>query len=139
MKNYLIIIVVAVIVGAVAFYGGIKYGQSSNPQANGQPGFGQNGGNGMFRRNGSGQNGGFAGGEIINQDSGSITVKLRSESSKIVLISSSTVITKSTDGSLSDLTLGKQVTVGGSTNSDGSITAQTVQIRPTSTNGQTNQ
>jgi hypothetical protein len=133
------IIVVAVVVGALSFYGGMKYGQGSvqtaTRQLGGQPGQQRTGGVGSFgtgRQGGAGQNGGFAGGTIISKDSRSITVKLRDNSSKIVFVSGSTPVTKSVSGSVGDLAVGDDVTVAGTANSDGSITAQSVQIRPAS-------
>jgi hypothetical protein len=81
-------------------------------------------------RTGNPQSGGFTGGAIIGIDEKSITVKLRDNSSKIVFVSSSTEVMKSAQGSILDLVIGEQVTVSGTPNSDGSITAQSVQVRP---------
>jgi len=126
------IIVVAVIAAGAGFYGGMKYGESTATQtsANLIANFrGQQAGVGSASR-GMGQNGGFAGGQIIAKDATSITVKLQDGSSKIVFVSGSTPVMKSVQGSLSDLAVGENVTVVGTTNSDGSITAQSVQVRP---------
>ncbi len=75
----------------------------------------------------------------MSSDSNSITVKLSTGSSKIVLYSPSTVIAVSKTGSASDLTTGQDVTVTGTANSDGSITATRIQVgtlpRPTGTGG----
>jgi len=118
-----------------AFYGGIKYSGAKRSGAGGDfqnfrslsPGqrqtLGQNQGSGQ--RNGTG----FAGGEIINKDEKSITVKLLDGGSKIIFFSDSTQILKSVDGSLGDLEVGKQVVVNGRQNQDGSITAQSIQLR----------
>jgi hypothetical protein len=136
MKKIIPIIIVAIVAGGLSFYGGMKYGQSANPQTGStrtdfqqmrSAGVGQAGQRSGF---GQGQNGGFTGGEIISKDDKSITVKLRDGSSKIVFVSASTEVMKSVHGSSNDLAVGEQVTVTGSANSDGSITAQSVQIRP---------
>ncbi len=131
MKKYLPIVIAIVVVGAGAFYGGMKYGQGVNSQsANLMANFrGQAGG--QFRANGRDSvNGNFAGGQIIVKDANSIMVKLQDGSSKIVFVSNSTQIMKSAQGSLDDLTVGENITVVGTANSDGSITSQSIQIRP---------
>jgi len=119
-----------VVVGGGAFYGGMKYQQSKVPQRN----FQQAGvaGNGMGLRNvrsGNGAIGGFVNGDIISKDDKSITVKSNDGSSKIVFFSGTTKIMKSVDGSPGDLATGKQVSVNGTSNQDGSVTAQTIQLR----------
>jgi len=49
---------------------------------------------------------------------------------KLFFFSDSTEITKSVVGALSDLEIGKNITVNDTVNSDGSITAQSIQLRP---------
>lgn len=130
------VLVTLVVAGSLGFYGGMKYAQSKAPaqgsafSQNGgqrpQLGIGQNGG----RRMGIGQNGGFVGGEVLSKDDKSLTIKMRDGSTKIVILSASTSVGKAAAGSLSDLASGQQVTVAGTANPDGSITAQQVQIRP---------
>jgi hypothetical protein len=128
MKNQLIISVIALLlVGTGAFFGGIKYQQSKAAAFGRQMGMR---GNGNFR---SQDNSNFrpVNGEVINTDEKSITVKLQDGSSKIILVSSSSTINKTETGTSADLTEGTMVMVFGSENSDGSITAQNIQINPT--------
>lgn len=120
--------------------GGRDFGNLTPEQM--QQRFQQMGVNGGARpRQGSGgQGGGFATGEVISKDDKSITVKTPvlgqnanssgQGSTKIIFYSSSTEIGKSVSGDAADLEVGKTVTINGSANSDGSITAQSIQIRP---------
>jgi hypothetical protein len=137
MNNKITMTVVAVILIAGSFYGGMKYGETRRVSI-----FANRGGNFAATAGGAGEaRGGFAGagrggafaGEIISQDSSGITVKAQDGSSKIVLIGGSATISKQAEGSISDLAVGKTVTVVGTSNSDGSITAQSVQLRPAMT------
>ena len=137
MKNKMLIgfIIAVVVVGAGSFYGGLVYGKSKGGAKNlafGQrQGLGANGVGGAQARNGNRAAGsGFLNGSIIAQDDKSLTVKSADGGSKIVFLSGKTQIMKSVSGSLADLEIGKNVMVNGSTNSDGSITAQVVQLRP---------
>ncbi len=139
MKNQsmLITVVAVVIVGAAAFFGGMKYQQSKQ-----FAGF-RMGAAGMMGQQGNrqfvaGQNGrtGTANsmrpvvGEILSMDDKSITVKLQDGSSKIVLLPDTATYSKTDTGSKADLKVGGKVGVFGTTNSDGSVTAQTVQENP---------
>ncbi len=143
-KNIPVFIIIVIIVGAGSFYGGMKYDQSKNPTANRNAGgfanlsseerqarlqqFGAIGQNGGAR--GTQANGGFATGEIISKDEKSLTIKLQDGGSKIVFFSDSTPIMKSASGTSQDLATGEQVTVTGTANQDGSISAQSIQLRP---------
>jgi len=132
-KVILSIVITAIIVGGGAFYGGMVYGKSKglsgkNIQAMGQ--FGGPDGQGMRNVQKNGVGGGLINGEVLSKDDKSVTIKLQDGGSKIVLFSSSTTIGKTTDGSLSDLEVGKTVMVTGTTNTDGSVTAKSIQIRP---------
>ncbi len=129
LKNnpILITVVVAVIVGAVAFFGGMQYQKMQRAYlAGGTAGragrFGQAGANGNFRP---------VRGEIIASDDKSITVKLMDGSSKIVLLSGNVAITEATSAGKTALVNGKQVMVFGAANPDGSVTAQNIQLNPT--------
>ena len=69
-------------------------------------------------------------GEVISADDKSITIKLRDGGSQIIFFTPSTPVTKSVSSSASDVAVGEQVTVSGAKNQDGSISAQSIQIRP---------
>ena len=144
-NHYIAIVAIVVVVGGGAFYGGMQYGTSkakaTQVAARGNFGGGVNGGQ---RGQGAGQNagvqrmggagGGFINGSILSKDDKSITVKSQDGSSKIIFFSDSTTIGKATAGSVSDLATGQQVMVNGKANSDGTIAAQNIQIRPMETN-----
>ncbi|HWA64721.1 MAG TPA: DUF5666 domain-containing protein [Candidatus Paceibacterota bacterium] len=130
---------VAVAIAGGAFFGGYKYAQSKSPFAR----LGGNGGNQQFRfQTGANQNGmamaggrtvqfgGGTFGEILDISGSQMTVKLADGSSRVVILSNSTAISKTATGSTSDLKVGESVSVMGSTNSDNSVTAQQIQIRP---------
>lgn len=129
-----ITLVVAIVFAAGGFFGGIKYQQTKVPSFVSRFGNGQTA-NGQFQRGNGNTNlnrNGFrpVSGEIVSADDKSITVKMQDGSTKIVLLSDATTYSKSSDGQKSDLTVGTQVAVFGSDNSDGSVTAQNVQIDP---------
>jgi hypothetical protein len=127
MKNKIIAVaVVALVVGAASgFYGGTKYQQGRSPT--GQFGVGQRFGQSA---NGSRRNlSNFVVGEVLSKDSQSLTIKLRDGGSRIVLLSASTAVEKMASGSLDDLAVGKSVSVQGTSNSDGSVTATSVQLQ----------
>lgn len=69
-------------------------------------------------------------GTILSVDATSMTVKLVDNSSKIVVLGSTTTYAKSTEGSQNDLKVGNRVSAFGTTNADGSVTAQSIQINP---------
>lgn len=139
-----VIIITALIVGIGSFYGGMKYAESKNPQSNfAQADFQnfrnlspeerqdmlQKSGADLSARGGNRTGAGMATGEIIAKDEQSVTVKLSDGGSKIIFFSDSTGINKFESGAISDLAVGKIVSVNGATNEDGSITAQLIQIR----------
>jgi hypothetical protein len=134
MKKNLLIIIALIVVGAGAFYGGMKYDQSkatANLSANFQNR--QMVGLGTASRNGTLGNragGGFVTGEIISKDDKSITVKLQDGGSKIIFYSDTTEVDKFTSSTPNDLVVGNTVIVNGKANQDGSITAQSIQLRP---------
>lgn len=135
------VVVAAVVFGGVGFFGGMQYQKFQAPAGGARNfaggNFGGVGGTGGAARRV--QNGGFVSGQIISEDSQSVTIKIASGASagstKIVLYSPATQIAKQTSGTADDLAVGSTVTVTGSTNSDGSISAQSISLRPTNPNG----
>ncbi len=131
-KNLTTTIIVAVIAIAIGFFAGTKY-QASKATSAAATLRAQFAAGGTGRGTGGGRlgaGGGQVTGTILSADSGSITVKLQDGSSKIVIISGSTAIDKTAVGSMNDLSVGTRVGVFGTTNSDGSVTAQNVQVNP---------
>lgn len=137
MKNNVIVIslIAALVGGGIGAFGGIKYQQSKSNVANtgnfaGRP----NGlGNRRGGQNGQGrfENGGrMVTGEILSLDDKSLTVKLQDGSSKLVLIPTSVTISKTDTASKADLKTGNRIGVFGTDNSDGSVTAQNIQLNP---------
>ena len=134
-KQYLIIIVLIVAVGGGAFFAGMKYQQSKQPNFSRQfVGQGARMGQGQIQGN-AGLPAGRQGfrpvsGEIISGDEKSITVKLQDGSSKIILLTDKTEINKASEATKDDLKTGEKVAVFGTENSDGSVTAQNIQLNP---------
>lgn len=133
MKNkYLLTAIIAVAVGAVSFYAGIKYQESRRPA------FSRQFGNVQGLRGGQltgGQNRGEfrpVNGEIIASDDNSITVKLQDGTSKIIILSEKTQINKASEVARTELKTGERVAVFGTQNSDQSISAQNIQLNPMS-------
>ena len=132
-KQILITAVIALIVGAAAFFGGMYYQRSQGRTAlnnfRGQFTAGQFGAVGRAgARFGNGA--GVVRGQILSSDDKSVTVKMSDGSSKIVWLSGNTAITEATPAAKSALTNGQTVLVTGSANSDGSVTAQNIQLNP---------
>lgn len=123
-------VLVAVLVGGAAFFGGIKYQQSRMLSIARGGNFMMGQGVRMQGTNGTARNVAFrpVSGEILNMDEKTLTVKMQDGSSKIILLSDSTTYTKSDAGKREDLKDGAQVLVIGETNTDGSVTAQDIQL-----------
>lgn len=141
MKNskiITIVIVVAVVVGALSFYGGEKYSQSTTPVRSSST-LAASGGRqfGGARAGGAafGAGGGAVNGTVIGKDNQSITVSLMQGGSQIIFFSPSTTVDKTTIGTINDVATGTRVMVLGTSNSDGTETAQSIQLRPAGATG----
>jgi hypothetical protein len=131
-KNMMILVAVVLIIIAAAsgFFGGMMYQKNQTPVFAGAAG----------RGNFAGRFGGQGGqnvaafrpvrGQVLDMNNNSLTVKMSDGSTKIVVLSSSTAFMQSTKAALTDVKTGDTVNVVGTANSDGSVTAQQVQINP---------
>lgn len=119
-KNNIIFIVVSIVIAAASFFGGMQYQKTKTPKF-------------LGGRNQIGQRNGNTGisqvrGTVLNKDDKSVTVKLQDNSSKIVLYTDLTLINITTKGTKDDLKEGEEIAVFGKTNSDGSVTADNIQV-----------
>jgi len=118
-------IIVTAVIALVVGYG---IGYFTHPAATQpQTARGNFSGTGNLARGGGG---GLLSGTVAKEDSGSITLNTRDGSSHVVLITPATTVQKSVNGTLSDIAVGSVIFVTGSTNSDGSISASSIQLRP---------
>lgn len=135
MKSAKVIVpIILVLVGLGAgFFGGYQYRNyvlrkrtTSLTGGTAQRFTGTRNGQGMV----AGARGGAVIGSVISEDDKSVTVKMNDGSTKIVLFSSSTTYSNTASAQKSDLKVGSQVAVFGTANSDGSVTAGSIQINP---------
>lgn len=127
-KNIIISVAISAIVfGGVGYYVGKGSASSSSMRMPGAQ-MGNGAMRGGFARGGA--NGGVISGDIVSADDSSLTVKTRDGGSRVVLLTSGTKVAKQVDGVKSDVKQGVSVMIIGTQNSDGSVTAETVQIRP---------
>ncbi len=129
-KNMIAILaVVLIVVAAVGgFFGGMTY-QKSQVSTLGAVERGNFGG----RLGQPGQNAAAfrpVRGQVLSISNNSLTVKMSDGSTKIIILSGSTSFVQSTKAVLSDVKTGDTINVVGTQNSDGSVTAQDIQINP---------
>jgi len=124
----------------MAFFAGATYGVKQLRALQATTGATNTAYGGARMRGTGGLAGGFTTGQIIAKDATSITVQLISggpsgtpSGSKIVFLDINTKVTKQVSGTLADLAVGTDVSVTGTPNTDGSISATAVQIRPANT------
>jgi hypothetical protein len=147
-KKTIWLVVGFVVLAIISFYAGNQYANAKNKGASAQntSSFARGGAGGQFSMRGSG---GTVNGQVIAKDANSITVQLRAlggpsagnattgtteTGSKIVFYTSGTTVTKSTTGTINDVAIGSNVNVIGTANTDGSVNATTISIRPTEPN-----
>lgn len=140
-KHTWVIIAIAIVFAGGGFWAGMTYAQSKlspRGQFAGAAGsaFGRTGANGARSFGG----GGATAGTIISSGNGTLTIHLPNATTtgattgtKIVLYDSSTQVEEMQSVSTSNLSAGKNVIITGTPNSDGSITASSIQIRPAGT------
>ncbi len=131
-------IIGAVVIAILSFWGGSAYAKHKSTTAlRTMGGPTMQGARGTFTvggmKNGSNAGGGFVSGTVLSKTDTTITVQNQAGGSKILLVSPTTAVSKSAQGSITDVAVGSSILATGSTNSDGSITAQTLQLRPEGT------
>lgn len=130
-KQWLTVCVGALVLIIIAITVGYKIGKS---QQFNKKDFGtQMTRNGQNRSRGPGimrsENGNVLG-SILEQNNDSLTISIPQGGSRTILVTPKTTILKTTSGTKSDLVLKQNVMVTGVNNADGSITANTISIRP---------
>jgi hypothetical protein len=158
-RHAMAIIAIILIAGGGGFYGGMTYQKSVGTKAltaGGSGGidaaqfqnmtpeerqqfFQQNAGNASFRTGGTRGtastggmrpgNAGLTSGSVVKMDDTSMTVDLGQSGTKLILLSDKTSFTKPTEVQAKDLAVGDNVVVSGQINADGSIMADSVQVR----------
>ena len=118
-------IIIVLAIAAALFYGGFAYGQSTGSASTSSAS--------AYSGARATRTGGFAGGSatvgtVVSSDATSVTIALKS-GSVVAFYSTSTPIMDTTIGSPNDIVAGANITVLGTTNSDGSITANSIQLR----------
>ena len=133
MKKILPIVIAIFIIAGGTFYCGMKYTEyKKDPRLlfseERQQFFQENTERNSVREMQRLPDSGFFAGEVINKDEQSLTVKMPNNESRIIFFSSATEISKTAEGSMEDIEIGRQITLNGDKNSDGSYTAKTIQI-----------
>jgi hypothetical protein len=126
-KTIPLILLTAVVAGGLGFWGGMAY-QTSKATASRTAAAAQYAG--RAGRTGATAAGGFVSGQVLSMDAQSITVQLRAGGSQVIFYTPTTTASKPTDVPVSSIAVGDNITVMGTANSDGSVTANSIQVRP---------
>ena len=123
------------VIAVIALVGGIFWGMAITPNRGTGTFAGRTGvaGGAFAGRGGAG--GGLAMGSVTAIDAQSITLQLANGNSENVFYSSSTPVIVPQPASISSITTGTNVIITGTSNSDGSLTAQSIQVRSANTPG----
>ena len=134
-------VLVAVVIAAASFYGGMVFGKNQAQAAvsvlgevqamPGVPGQGGMAPGGQAATDGepaSGRQGGMLFGQIGAVSNGELTIKDESGQEIQVHVTDTTLIQKQTEVTVADLQEGETVVISGSQGTDGSITARMVQV-----------
>lgn len=126
-----VIALIVIGVGIASFFGGMKY-QESVSRTTRQMSFG-----GGIRTTGTridAQSNRMGtrpiSGEVLSTDEDSLTVKTQDGGSKIVIYTEKTMINKASRAEKTDIKIGERVMILGIENTDGSMTAQSIQLNP---------
>lgn len=139
------VVIVAIVFAGVGFWGGTLYASSTKAETTATSRFGAGAAGFAGRTGGAGFTGATGDGTVgtvIALGNGTFTVQLPSSTSttattgtKLVLVDNATEIDELESVPVSNIKVGQSVTVAGSSNSDGSVTATSVMIRPATTRG----
>jgi len=133
--------VIGVVIALIVFFGGgywVGAATHAAPAgrtgaagsfAGGAGGFTGGAGRGAAGSNRSGLSGAVTG-SILSLDGNSMTITMGTGGTRIVYFASSTSILKTAMGTTADLSTGTNVVVAGTPAADGSVVAQSIQIRP---------
>ncbi len=127
-KHFTLVVILIVVALFVGFFAGDYYKGSQTKASSTAFQTGASGASG-FRSRAGALGAGAIVGTIISKDSQSITLSLQNGGSQIIFVSPSTNITESVAGSLDNLATGTNVMVIGTSNTDGSETANQVMVR----------
>ena len=130
MNKKITIALAGLVIFGIGFYGGTLYSASNKPANPGRGQFSQNGNQPGGNKSGRQFGGNNLIGEVISKNDTSITLKLRDGGSRIIFVTKDTPVSKNVSASSSDISANEQVSVSGTSNPDGSVNAQFIQIKP---------